>query len=561
MRIVIIGGVAAGPKAAAKIMRLNPEAQVTVLEKGDVVSYAGCGLPYYVSGVVREQKELMATPVGVVRDSAFFQKVKNVTVKIRTEALEIDRAGKRVKIRDLSAGEEAWLPYDKCVIATGATPIVPRIPGVELDGVHTLHSVRDAEAIKALVAKRKAQNAMIIGGGLIGVEAAEALRETDCAVTIIEMLPQILNLLDWEMAHLVAEHMKSKGVTVLTGIAAREILDCPEVPRRAAAVQTDRGTFPADLVLLAVGVRPNIALAKAAGLALGQRTGAIVVDEHQRTSDPDIYAAGDCVECKHLITGQSCFIPLGSNANKQGRVAAMNVCGIKERFPGVVGSAVCKVFDFCAGRTGLTEAEARAAGYRVVTALVPGPDRAHYMPTNKALFMKLVADRATGRLLGLQVAGPGEGAKRIDVAAMALTAGMTIDALANADLCYAPPYSPAMDNIITAANVARNKRSGAMDGISPLELKARLDAGEEIVLLDVRSPQEFAEVRLPQSVNIPLGMLRSRVDEIPKDKPVVTFCKVSLRGYEGALILKAAGHRNVQVLDGGIAMWPYEKVS
>jgi len=559
MRIVIIGGVAAGPKTAAKIMRLNPEAQVTVLEKGDILSYAGCGLPYYVSGVVREQKDLMATPVGVVRDSMFFQKVKIVTMKIRTEAVEIDRTAKRVKIRDLAAGEEAWLPYDKCVIATGATPIIPRIPGVDMVGVYTLHGVHDAEAIKALVAKRNAQNAVIIGGGLIGVEAAEALRESGCGVTVIEMLPQILNILDWEMAHLVAEHMKSKGVTVLTGIAAREILGRPNAPRRVASVQTDQGMFPADLVLLAVGVRPNVSLAQAAGLALGRRTGAIMVDEHQRTSDPDIYAAGDCVECKHLITGQSCFIPLGSTANKQGRVAAMNICGIEERFPGVVGSAVCKIFDFCVGRTGLTETEARAAGYDVVTALAPGPDRAHYMPTNKTLFMKLVADRASGRLLGLQVAGPGEGAKRIDVAAMALTAGMTIDALANADLCYAPPYSPALDNIITAANVARNKRSGVMDGISPLELKARLDAGEEIVLLDVRSPQEFATERLPKSLNIPLGALRSRLVEIPSDKPVVAFCKVSLRGYEGALILKAAGRRNVQVLDGGIDMWPYEK--
>jgi len=313
------------------------------------------------------------------------------------------------------------------------------------------------------------------------------------------------------------------------------------------------------MVILSIGIRPNVALAKQAGLAIGEKTGAIQVDDHMRTSDPDIYAAGDCVECIDRLTGRPCFVPLGSTANKHGRVAAVNICGGDEAFPGVLGSTVCKVFDFCVARTGLTEKTARELGYDVVTALAPGPDKAHYMPQSKPLLMKLVADRKTGRLLGVQAVGPGDGAKRIDVAATAISAGMTIDDVANLDLSYAPPYAPAMDNLITAANVARNKRDGWMVGISAEAVYRKIQTGEDFVFLDVRSPQEHAEVRLPKSTLIPLGALRKRLDEIPKNKEIIAFCKVSLRGYEAALILKAAGYEDVKVLDGGIAMWPFEK--
>ncbi|HNT89257.1 MAG TPA: rhodanese-like domain-containing protein, partial [Candidatus Hydrogenedentes bacterium] len=269
--------------------------------------------------------------------------------------------------------------------------------------------------------------------------------------------------------------------------------------------------------------------------------------------------AGDCVENTHLITGGPCFVPLGSTANKQGRVAANALCGVEDAFPGVLGSAVCKVFDFCVARTGLTESQAKADGRDVVSVIAPGPDRPHYMPSAKSLLLKLVVDRCTRKLIGAQAVGPGAGDKRIDVAAMAITADMTVDQLAKADLCYAPPFSPAMDNIITAADVARNKLDGVFEGISAREVKEKLDRGDRLVLLDARSPAEFEEMRLPRSVNIPLGALRARHDELNKDAEIVAFCKVSLRGYEAALILKAAGFRNVRVLDGGIAAWPYEK--
>jgi rhodanese-related sulfurtransferase len=370
------------------------------------------------------------------------------------------------------------------------------------------------------------------------------------------MLPQILSMLDWEIAKLVEQHMESHGVKVLTSTKVESFGGNGKVER----VATDHGRLPADMVILAVGVRPTVRLAQDAGLEIGT-TGAIKVDPHMCTSDPDIYAAGDCVECIDLLTGNACFVPLGSTANKQGRVAANNICGLSDTFPGVLGSTVCKVFDYCVGRTGLTEAAADKLGYETVTALAPAPDKAHFMPGAKPLLLKLVADTRSRRLLGAQATGPGVGDKRIDVAAMAIAGGMTVDQLANADLCYAPPYAPAMDNIITAANVARNKLDGLMIGVSSVEVHRMIEDGADFVFLDVRSPAEHKEIRLPGSTLIPLGALRGRIHVLPKDKEIIAFCKVSLRGYEAALILKAAGFEKVRVLDGGVVMWPFEKES
>ena len=556
MRVVVVGGVAAGPKVASRIIRLMPNAEVTIVEKGKFLSYAGCGLPYYVSGVVKEQAELMSTPVGVVRDAVFFQKVKNVHVMNYTEATKIDLRNKRVRVQHVGNGDESWLEYDKLVLATGASPVVPPIANISLDNIFTLHGVHDAEGIKNLLAEEKARDVVIVGGGLIGVEATEALVEKGCRVTIVEMLPQLVNMLDWEIARLVEIYMESRGVKVLTSTKV-EAFDGDGV---VSSVVTSQGRLPANMVVLAIGVRPTVSLAKDAGLEIGI-TGAIKVDQRMCTSDPDIYAAGDCVESVDLLTGKPCFVPLGSTANKQGRVAANSICGRSDTFPGVLGSTVCKVFDFCVARTGLTETAAKKLGYDVVTALVPGPDKAHFMPTAASLMLKLVADRKTRRLIGAQGVGPGAGDKRIDVAAMAITAGMTVDQLANADLSYAPPYAPAMDNIITAANVVRNKLDGDMQGVSSMEVCRMIEDGDDFVLLDVRSPAEFEEVRLPGSILIPLGALRGRLDELPRDKQIITFCKISLRGYEAALILKAAGFQDVRVMDGGIAMWPYEKLT
>jgi NADPH-dependent 2,4-dienoyl-CoA reductase/sulfur reductase-like enzyme/rhodanese-related sulfurtransferase len=555
IKVIIIGGVAAGPKAAAKIMRLNPEAEVTLLEKGKFISYAGCGLPYYVSGVVKEQKDLMSTPIGVLRDPAFFQKVKNVKVLTETEALEIDRAGKRVRARRNGAAEDLWLEYDKLVVATGARAVIPPVPKATLENITPLHNVTDAEGIRALLGGAKGREVVMVGGGLIGVETVEALVQCGCRVTVVEMLPQILRMLDWEMARLVERHMESHGVKLMTNTQVTAF----EGEGRVSAVLTSHGRLPADLVVLGIGVRPNVELARRAALKIGP-TGAIQVDAGMRTSDPDIYAAGDCAESTDLVTGKPCYVPMGSTANKQGRVAAINICGGQDEFPGVLSSTVCRVFDFCVARTGLTEAAARQHGYQVTTVLVPDSDRPHYMPTAKPLIIKLVVDTRTRKLLGAQAVGPGAGDKRMDVAVMAITAGMTVDQLSKVDLCYAPPYSPALDNIITAANVARNKLDGQVVGITPMEVKARLDAKEDFVLLDVRSPAEHQQENLAGSTLIPLGALRSRLGELPKEKEIVAFCKVSLRGYEAAKILQGAGFKRVRVMDGGMAVWPFEKL-
>lgn len=556
LRVVVIGGVAAGPKIAAKVMRLRPDAEVVLVEKGAFLSYAGCGLPYYISGAVKEQAQLMDTPIGVVRDAEFFRKVKNFIVHNHTEALEIDRPARRVRVRSRDDGSERWIEYDKLALATGARAVLPPIPGTDLENVFVLKQVEDAEAIKRLLDAGRAGSVVIVGGGLIGVEAAEALAAKGARVTIIELLPQILALLDWEMAKLVEKHLAAKGVQVRTDTKVEAF----EGDGRVEAVVAGGERVPAEAVIVAVGVRPEVALAQAAGLAIGP-TGAIEVDDRMCTSDPDIYAAGDCVEVIDLLTGRPAYVPLGSTANKQGRVAAVNICGGTDRFPGVMGSTICKVFDFAVGCTGLTERAAREQGHDVVTCLAPNPDKAHYYPTHKTLFLKLVADRTTGRILGLQAVGPGDASKRIDVAATALAAGMTADQVSKLDLCYAPPYSPAMDPLITAANVIKNKIDGHMVGISPMELKRKLDAGAPVFLLDVRSPGEYKKGRLAGSTLVPLGALRTRVEDVPRDRPVVVSCGSSLRAYEASLILRAAGIDDVQVLDGSIATWPYEVVS
>ncbi|OPZ31323.1 MAG: NADH peroxidase [Lentisphaerae bacterium ADurb.BinA184] len=557
MRVVIIGGVAAGPKVASKIIRLRPDTDVTVIDRGEILSYAGCGFPYYVSGVVKEQKQLLSTAVGGVRDPVFFQNVKNVTVMNRTEATEIDRAGHRVRIRSTLGGEDSWLAYDKLVLATGARPVVPDLPGVGLRNVFTLHGVFDAEGIRALLARGRARDVVILGGGLLGVEITQALAARGCRVTIVEVRRQILGMLDWEMARLVENHLEANGVRVLTGTRGHALEGNGD--GEVQAVNLGAVRLPADLVIVAAGVRPETALAVQAGLALGP-TGAIAVDPTQRTSDPDIYAAGDCCEVRNLLTGEPAYVPLGSTANKQGRVAAINICGGTEAFPGVLGTTLCEAFGFCIGRTGLSESQATARGQRVATALIPAPDREHFMPAARPILLKLVVDADSRRLLGAQVVGPGEGAKRIDVAATAIAAGMTVDQVAGLDLGYAPPFSPAMDNLITAANVAKNKLAGAMLSIAADDVHRLQREHHDFLFLDVRTHEEYERVRLPGTTLIPLGALRSRLAELRRDAEIVTLCQVGLKAYEAALILGAAGFGKVRVMDGGIDMWPYERI-
>ena len=555
-RFVVVGGVTAGPKVASKITRLQPDADVTVVERGEFLAYAGCGLPYYISGVVKEQKELMSTAAGALRDPVFFHNVKNVRVMSQTEAIEIEPQARRLCVRDVVDHAETWLDYDKLILTTGASSVVPDVPNVGLDNIFTLHGVRDAEGIKAVLADHRSRDVVIVGGGLLGVEVTEAVVRRGCRVTIVEMLPQILRaILDWEMASLVEQHLESHGVRVLTDAKVESF---EGTDGRVCAAVVGGRAIPAEMVILAIGVRPNISLAETAGLRIGS-TGAIGVDRHMRTSDPHIYAAGDCVETVNLLTGEPSYVPLGSIANKQGRVAAINACGGNDTFPGVLGSAVCRVFDFCVARTGLTERAAADSGFDVVSASVPGLDRSPCSPEARPVFVKLVVDRESRRVLGAQAVGPGEADKGIDVVSMAITAGMAVDALANADLCHAPGFAPLLNNAVVAANITRNKLDGRLVGVAPTDVHRMLEQGVGFCFLDVRTQEEHSRSRLPGTTLIPLPVLRHRLNELPRDRPIIAFSDASLRAYEASLILRAAGFTDVRVMDGGMVMWPYRR--
>ena len=368
MKVVVIGGVAAGPKTASRINRLCADAEVTIVEKGEFLSYAGCGLPYYISGLVKDSKELMSTPVGTVRDSNFFRNVKNAEVLNHTEALKINRDKKSVTVKTEN-GDTKDLPYDKLVLATGAQSSVPPIPGVELQNIYNLKDIHDADRIKARLAEHKAINAVIVGGGLIGVEVAEAFSEMGCRITMVEFMPQILSMMDPEMAALVEKHMEAKGVQVQTGTRVIEFKGENNVEK----VITDKGELAAGHRDNGCGsTHPATKLALDAGIDIGP-TSAIAVNSRMQTSDPDIFAVGDCAEKKNMISGKPAYVPLGSTANKEGRVAANAICGREDSFPGILGSAICKVFDFSVTRTGLGEKDAEEAGFDVVSCLALPP--------------------------------------------------------------------------------------------------------------------------------------------------------------------------------------------
>lgn len=557
-RIVVIGGTAAGPKAAARASRLDQDAEVILLQKAPELSMASCGYPYYVSGLFKEREKLLCTPAGVVRDPAFFAGAKGITAMVGTEAVRIDRDAKVVNWINTS-GETGMLAYDKLILCTGSVPKMPPIPGRDLQGVTTLHSMADADRMRAWAERSRGKNAVIVGGGLIGMEACEALHESGVHVTVVEALPQILGFLDTELALLVENHARSKGVTILTGtgITAMEGEDGHVSKVRLA----DGRELPCDLVVMAIGVAPNVTLAKDAGLELGQ-FGGIAVNDFMGTSDPDIYAAGDCVEVTNRLTGKKMLAPYGDLANLEGRVAGENaVLGDAVRFPGTIGSGICKVFDFTAASTGLSERRAREAGFDVVTAINASPDKPGFMGA-KPLVSKMIADRATGRILGFACVGPGEVNRQAAEMAVAVAAGWTVDDMAMADLPYAPPYSQAIDHAIATAHILQNKMRGLMTGISAVEAKALFDAGGPLYVLDVRGPEEFKEMRLGRGETlIPLGQLRKRLTELPEDKSatILSFCKVSMRGYEAQRILQKAGYTDVRVMEGGLVAWPYAK--
>ncbi len=559
-QIIVIGGSAAGPKAAARARRMDESADVTILQKAPDLSMASCGYPYYVGGFFDDRNMLLCTPTGVVRDPKFYLNAKSINALTEHEVTFVDRREKFVKALDLKSGEEKKFNYDKLILATGAVPKLPPVPGKDLKGISTLQSMSDADFLKKIGQDKNIKKAVIIGGGLIGIETCEALQLAGIEITVIEMLPQLLTFLDWELAKLVENHVRAKKANVITDNGIAEFLGQDGV---LTGVKLQNGIeLPCELAVVAVGVSPNTRLAREAGLDVG-KTGGIVVNEFMQTSDPDIYAAGDCIESLNMITGNKVHAPYGDLANLQGRVAGENAAsGNTAVFPGTIQTGICKVFDFSAGSTGLSEKAARNEGYTdIETVINASPDKPGFMK-GKLLITKLIADRKSGRILGAQCVGPGDVSKQIAIWAMAIKGGLTVDDMVNADLPYAPPFSLAVDHSIATAHIMQNKLRGFMIGISSREVKKMVDSGENTFLLDVRGPDEFEEMRLGIGEHlIPLGALRKRLNELPADKnaEIICFCKISLRGYEAARALNGHGWKNVKVMEGGVMAWPYTR--
>ena len=454
--IVIVGGMACGPKTAARARRRNPGARITIVEQGPTVSEGSCGLPYYVGGQIKDERSLL------IRTPQQFKEASNIDVLGWTRATNIDCRSHKVEVTNTATGETSSLSYDKLVLATGAVPVVPSsLEGKDLEGVFTLTKVADANKIIVSLAGPGAGKAVVVGGGLIGMEGAEAFWGRGLDVTVVEALEHVLpGLLDEDMSAIVEKELTEKGVHLFTG--QRVIRLEGNEQGRVARVVTEKSTIEADIVLLALGFRPNSELAKNAGLEIGP-LGGVIVDEFLQTSDPDIYAGGDCVENVHRVTGMKVFAPMGSTANKHGRIIGTNITGGRDTFPGVVGTAVAKVFDLSVGRVGISMSQAMEAGFQPLMVSGKGLDRAGYYQGALQSTVKLVADAVTRRVLGAQLAGVGDVSKRTDILVTAISAERTVDDMANLDLAYAPPFSPAMDLLHDLANVIRGKMEKAQE--------------------------------------------------------------------------------------------------
>lgn len=558
LRVLIVGGVACGPKAASRLKRLLPSCEVTMVDRGLQVSYGACGLPYYVEGTFPDVDMLTETAAGVSRNADFFDKVKGFKTLTRTEAVRIDRESKQVLVKNLDTGVTQELPYDKLVLATGSSPVRPPIAGLELNNVWHMRHPEDGESMVAGIETEGLHHAVLIGAGYIGIEMAEALRRRGLNVTVVEIFDQIMpQFLDVEMAMLATRHLRQKGVDV--GLGERVL--AVEGNGKVTSVRTDKRIIPADLVLVGAGVRPNDELARAVGLACAPK-GGILINSYCQTSDPDIYAGGDCVANQYVdpITRVPLFVPLGSTSNKHGRTIADDIAAHPHPFVGITGTGVCRAFDYTLGRTGLNEKQAREVTPDVESVIWAGPDMPHYMPASKPLVIKMIASRSSRKVLGVQVVGLGDASKRLDVAASAIYFGATVDDVANIDLGYAPPFAPPIDPIATTAHVLANKLEGIARSMSPLQAKQHLENGTGPILLDVRTPDEYTMARLPYAnvIHIPLGSLRQRAGELPRDKDILAFCKVSMRGYEAQLILDSMGYDRVWFIEGGLTAWPFE---
>jgi NADPH-dependent 2,4-dienoyl-CoA reductase/sulfur reductase-like enzyme/rhodanese-related sulfurtransferase len=530
-RILIVGGVAGGASAAARARRVNENAEIHVFERGPYISFANCGLPYFIAGEIADRSRLI-----IMTPKTFWDRAR-VHAHVNHDVLSINRSTKTIRVKG-PHGERDEL-YDKLILSQGAKPIVPAIPGVDLDHIFTLRDIPDMDRIAAYVNDRKPRHAVVIGGGFIGLEMAEAFHHRGLHVTVIERNPQILPLLDGDMAmHLQNEIRRPNFGFKLSAEAVRFT---------ATSVEFSDGTqLAADLILLSVGVKAEVALARDAGLEIGV-TGGVRTNGRMESSDPDIYAVGDAAETMHRLTGSRTRIPLAGPANRQGRIAGANAAGGRMIYPGALGTSVVRVLHMTAGFTGLNTAQAAKAGFTFFSSLTRDNSHAHYYPGAKPILTKIIAEEGTGRLLGAQVLGVRGVDKRLDVLATAIAGKMTVFDLETLDLAYSPPFGSANDPVNIAGFVAAHVARGDISTVSPETWKPN---GE--FLLDVRDADEVAESgKLLRAVNIPLSQLRDRLDELPREQEIVTYCQKGQRGYLAACILQGHGFENVANLRGG----------
>lgn len=531
MKVVIVGGVAGGATAAARIRRLDEQAEIAVFERSGYISYANCGLPYYIGGVIEDPEELtLQTP------ESFFSRFR-IQMKVRHEVTAIHPDKKTVTVKNLETGEIFEESYDKLLLSPGAKPVRPDLPGIDSSKVFTLRTVEDTFRIKDYVNENNPRSAVMVGGGFIGLEVAENLRDLGMDVTIVQKPRQLMSPFDSDMASFIHAEMRRHGVKLALGYSAEGFA---EKNSGIDVLLKDSAPLHADMVVLAIGVTPESSLAKDAGLALGLK-GSILVNDRMETSVPDIYAVGDAVQVKHRVTGEDALIALAGPANKQGRIAADNICGGDSRYQGSQGSSVIKVFDMTAAITGINETNARKSGLDVEAVILSPMSHAGYYPGGKVMTMKAVFEKGTYRLLGAQIVGYEGVDKRIDVLATAIHAGMKATQLKNLDLAYAPPYSSAKDPVNMAGFMIDNIAKGILRQWR-LEDAAKLPRDGSITLLDTRTAGEYSRGHIEGFKNIPVDELRDRLNELEKGKPVYVICQSGLRSYIASRILEGNGY-------------------